>query len=444
MDWIKSTLFGSTIRRGTTILTTLTFVSYALGLVRDVLFAHVLGASRVLDVYNAAFIIPDALLSIFVASALAAAFIPVFTGLRTTGRESEAEHLAATTLASAPIMVAGIGVIAWIFMPQLAHFVAPGFSSGDLELFVRMSRLMLLSPILFAISNTLGSILVSLERFTSYGLSAVLYNAGIIGGIFLVPYFGPMGLVVGMLAGAVLHLVARLIGVLRSSFRPHGPIKISDPHFREVLRLMVPRIAGQPIEQITFFIFTRFASVLAVGSVAILNFARNFQAVPVSMFGISLATATFPALSRAAARKDHAGFSRALREASIPLIIVSVISMLVYMIFGKFIIGIFLGSGQFSDANVRTTALLLSAFAISIPAESFIHLLVRAFYALRDTWTPVLISVPGLGLIWLITYILLPFTGIQAIGISYAISMIVEVLILWWLLSHKIARLGTD
>ena len=144
------------------------------------------------------------------------------------------------------------------------------------------------------------------------------------------------------------------------------------------------------------------------------------------------------------ARSDHAGFSRALREASIPLIIVSVISMLVYMIFGKFIIGIFLGSGQFSDANVRTTALLLSAFAISIPAESFIHLLVRAFYALRDTWTPVLISVPGLGLIWLITYILLPFTGIQAIGISYAISMIVEVLILWWLLSHKIARLGTD
>ena len=256
------------------------------------------------------------------------------------------------------------------------------------------------------------------------------------------PYFGPMGLVVGMLAGAVLHLMSRLIGVLRSSFRPHGPINVADPHFREVLRLMVPRIAGQPIEQITFFIFTRFASALAVGSVAILSFARNFQAVPVSMFGISLATATFPALSRAAAQKDHAGFSRALREASIPLIIVSVISMFVYIIFGKFIIGLFLGNGQFSDANVHTTALLLSAFAISIPAESFIHLLVRAFYALRDTWTPVLISIPGLGLIWLITYILLPFTGIQAMGISYAIAMIVEVLILWWLLSRKIRKLG--
>ena len=184
---IKTYLFGSVFRRGATLLTVLTLASYALGLVRDMMFARFLGAGRLLDIYNAAFIVPDLLLNIFVAGALTAAFVPVFTHLMARGERREAEQLAGTMLRAAPLVMAAIGGLAVIFMPQLARAVAPGFSGSEMTLLIRMSRLMLISPLLFAFSNTLGGMLVSLERFVGYGLSPVMYNLGIIGGVFLVP-----------------------------------------------------------------------------------------------------------------------------------------------------------------------------------------------------------------------------------------------------------------
>lgn len=438
MRRIWSYLFGSTFRRGATVLTGLTLASYALGLVRDMVFSRVLGASRLLDAYNAAFIIPDVLLNVFVAGALTAAFVPVFTSLMAKGRSPEAERLAGTMMAGAPMAMALVGVAAFAFMPRLAGIVAPGFASGDLALLVKMSRLMLISPVIFALSNTLGGVLVSLERFTGYGLAPVLYNLGIIGGAFLVPAFGPLGLVAGTIAGALLHLAARLAGLWRSGFAPRGPADFRNPDFRQVLKLMLPRMAGQPVEQLTFFLFTNLASSLAAGSIAIMSFARNFQSVPVAIFGISFSTAVFASLSRSAANDDDAGFIRTLKEAAKPLALVTLGSVLFYAFAGKLVIGILLGGGRFGPDQIAATASLLAYFAISIPAESFIHLLVRAFYALKDTWTPIFISVPGLVLIWLLARALMPALGINALGLSYAISASLEAIILFLLLRRRL------
>ena len=312
MQRIRDYLFGSVFRRGATLLTSLTLASYALGLVRDMVFSRVLGAGRLLDVYNAAFIIPDVLLNVFIAGALAAAFVPVFTHLA-AAIASDRKQLAGTMLAAAPVVMVVIGAIAFVAMPHWQASLLPG-SGPDRALLVRLSRLLLLSPILFAVSNTLGGVLVSLERFVGYGLSPVLYNLGIIGGAFLVEPLGPIGLVIGTLAGAALHLLSRVVAILRSEFRPHGPVTVTNPHFRQVVRLMIPRMAGQPVEQLTFFLFTNLASSLAVGSIAMLAFARNFQSVPVSIFGISFATAVFASLSRSAALNDDDAFVRTLAK----------------------------------------------------------------------------------------------------------------------------------
>lgn len=433
-------LAGSTFRRGATLLTTLTLASYIMGLMRDVLFARVLGAGRILDVYNAAFIIPDTLLNVFVASALAAAFVPVFTHLLAKDQKPEAERLASTMLTAAPGAMLVIGLIALILMPWLAHLVAPGFNTEELALLIKLSRLLLLSPIFFALSNTLGSILVSLERFIGYGLSPVLYNAGIIGGIFLVAPLGPIGLVIGTVSGAALHLLVRLVALWRSGFSVRGGVSLDDTNFRQVLKLMIPRIAGQPIEQLTFFLFTSLASSLAVGSIAILNFARNFQSVPVALFGISFSTAVFASLSRSAALDDDAGFLRTIRETAKPLAIVTVLATVFYIFFGRLVIDLFLGGGRFGSEQVSATAQLLALFALSIPAESFSHLLVRGFYALKDTWTPIFIAIPGLGLIWLIAVLLMPSLGLNALALSYAIVAILKVAILWPLLSRRLHR----
>lgn len=435
---IRSYLFGSVFRRGATLLTSLTLASYALGLVRDMVFSRVLGAGRLLDVYNAAFIIPDVLLNIFIAGALSAAFVPVFTHLLARGKKTDAEELAATMLTGAPIAMLFIGVCAFAFMPQLAHVVAPGFGDADHALLIRLSRLLLLSPILFAVSNTLGGILVSVERFMGYGLSSVFYNIGIIGGAFLVAPLGPIGLVIGTLSGATLHLLTRVISLLRSDFRPHGPISATNPNFLQVVRLMLPRMAGQPVEQLTFFLFTNLASSLAIGSIAILSFARNFQSVPVSIFGISFATAAFASLSRAAALNDDVEFVRTLKDAARPLAATTLLSSAFYIVASPWVIGIFLGGGRFGSAHIEATATLLAWFALSIPAEAFIHLLVRAFFALKDTWTPVFVSIPGLALIWLLARSLMPAMGLNGLGFSYAVAATLEVLILFVLLRRRL------
>lgn len=439
---IRNYLFGSVFRAGASVLTILILASNALGLLRDMLFSRMFGASRLLDVYNAAFVVPDILLNVFVAGALTAAFVPVFSHLRARGEDEESERVATTMFAAAPSAMLFVGVLAFIFMPQVAHLVAPGFTADETALLIRMSRLMLLSPVLFALSNTFGGVLVSLDRFVGYGLSSVLYNIGIIVGIFLTPKFGPIGLVMGTLLGAALHLASRLIALVRTRFRMRGPVSLANRNFRQILKLMIPRMAGQPIEQLTFSLFTSLASTLAIGSIAVVNFARNFQSMPISVFGIAFSMAVFSSLSRKAALKDRAGFMYHLKETAKPLLIASVISAVVYVVFGSWIIELLLGGGKFGPDAVHKTATLLALFALAIPAENSIHLLVRGFYALKDTWTPILISVPGLGLIWLLSKALIPIMDVHALGLAYAISLTSQALILFFLLRRKLRMLN--
>lgn len=439
---IQRYLLGSVFRRGATALTLLTLISNVLGLARDMLFSHILGTSRILDVYNAAFVVPDIFLNIFVAGALTAAFIPVFSHLRAHEELDESERVASTMLAVAPSAMVIIGILAFIGMPMFAHIVAPGFSESELSLLVRMSRLMLLSPIIFALSNTLGGILVSLDRFVAYGLSPILYNTGIIVGVFLIPFFGPYGLIVGTLSGALLHLTVRLIGVARTSFRARGPIQLHNPHVRRILFLMIPRMAGQPIEQITFSLFISLASTLSVGSIAIMNFARNFQSMPISVIGISFSMAAFATLSRKAALGEREAFLHHFWETAKPLLILSTLATIVYVFFGSFIIQLLLGGGKFGPDAVRRTATLLALFAIAIPAENMIHLLVRSFYALKDTWTPIFISVPGLVITWAVARTLIPTLDINGLGIAYATSLSVQASLLFLLLRRKLNALS--
>jgi putative peptidoglycan lipid II flippase len=283
--------------------------------------------------------------------------------------------------------------------------------------------------------------LVSLDRFVGYGLSAVLYNIGIIGGAFLTQWLGPMGLVIGALIGATLHLGTRIIALARANWNLRGPINFANKNFLNILKLMVPRIAGQPIEQLTFSLFTNLASSLAIGSIAIVSFARNFQSMPISVFGIAFSLAVFGSLSRKAAVKDKEGFIYHLKETAKPLLLTSFAAMLVYVLFGSWIVGLLLGGGKFGADAVHRTVQLLALFALAIPAENSIHLLVRGFYALKDTWTPIFVSVPGLVCIWLTAKLLIPSLGLNALGASYAAVMTIEAIILFSILRHKVRTL---
>lgn len=440
-------LFGFLFQRerfttGAAVLSVLTFLSYITGMLRDRLFAHTFGLSRELDLYNASFIIPDLLLNIFVASGISAAFIPVFSGLLAEEKKEEAVELANSVLHGALLVILITGSAAFIAMPWLAPFIGNGFSPAEQQTLISLSRLMLISPLILAVSNTLGAVLVSTKIFWAYGISPITYNLGIIfGALFLSNWFGIFGLVFGTLIGALLHLAPRIIPFFKLALRYRAILNFRDRNFRKVIKLMIPKMFGQPVEQMQFLGFTRIAAGLAAGSVTAVSFARNFQSVPVSLFGIAFSLAAFPALAGFAATNDRENFLKNFRKTLRSILIFTIPSAIGLYLLSDLPIRLFLGGGKFSDEHILRTAVVLSVFALSIPTESIIHLLARSFYALKNTIIPVTMSILGLGLSVGFAAWKSVSLGILAIPYGFFLGSAVEVILLSIILQRFLKKM---
>ena len=289
---------------------------------------------------------------------------------------------------------------------------------------------MLVTPILFAASLTLGQVLLAEQRFFWYGLAPLLYNAGIILGTLLFTGLGIFGPAIGAVIGAVLHLASRFVGLRPSRFRIGLGGSFRTASVREFVRLMLPKMLSHPVEPITFLYFTSVASTLAAGSVTAVSFARNFQSVPVTVIGVAFALAAFPALSIAHATDDRHGFLRVLRANLISIALITTAAAIVLIVFGELAIGILLGGGRFDAEDVALTAAVLAAFAISIPFESLTHLLSRAIYATRHTLLQVLASLAAVGITVIAVQLLLDPLGILAIPVGFSIGQIAKVALL--------------
>lgn len=438
---LKKIFLGSeSFFQGAAVLSITTFVSYLMGALRDRIFAHTFGASRQLDIYNASFIIPDLLLNILVSSLLSAAFIPIFTGLFTSGEKEKALKLANTILHGAVFIIVSFAIVTAIFMPFFSKLIAPGFTGDDRATLINLSRLMLISPVFMAISSGFGAMLVSFKKFLPYGLSPLFYNIGIIAGTFTVPWFGIYGLVIGTLFGAVLHLLPRLIAIRFSAFRYRFWVDLRDKNFLAVLKLMIPKMLGHPVEQLTFMGFTRTATLLAAGSVTAVSFARNFQSVPVALFGIAFSVAIFPTLAQYADKSDHAEFSKHFRKALRNILFFTIPCAIGLYFLSDIPIRILLGGGRFSDENILRTARVLSVFALSIPVESVAHLLARSFYALKNTVIPVLMSVSNLLVSVTFAAYHAPVMGITAIPYGFLLGGTIQIVLLSIILYRKLMK----
>jgi putative peptidoglycan lipid II flippase len=324
-----------------------------------------------------------------------------------------------------------VAVVLFIFAEATTAVIAPGFTGEQRALYAGLFRVMLATPILFAASLTLGEVLLAEQRFVWYGLAPLLYNGGIVAGTVL--FSGSLGIfgpAIGAVLGALLHLGSRVAGLRPSRFRIGLERKFGMPSVREFLRLMLPKMASHPVEPMTFLFFTAVATGLAEGSVSSVSFARNFQSVPVSVLGVAFALAAFPALSKAHAVGDRAGFLRVLGANLVSIAVITTAAAIALAIVGELGIRLLLGGGAFDAADVARTSALLVAFAISIPFESVTHLLSRAIYATRHTVLQVLASLAGLGITVLATWLLLPSLGVIAIPIGFAIGMAAKVALL--------------
>jgi putative peptidoglycan lipid II flippase len=429
---------------GAILLTVLTFGSYVAGLVAKRSLARTFGAGEELDAFNAAFVFPEVTLDVLVASGLAAPFIPLFLGLKSS--DEEAAHDFGRTVMTLAILVMAVAAgVLFVLAPQTASVVAEGFTPGQRALYTDLFRVMLVTVVIFAASMALGEILVAERRFLAYGLAPILYNAGIVvGAVALGGQLGIFGPAVGAVLGAILHLGVRLWGIRATGFRPRPAFAVRTRALVEFGRLMLPKMASHPIEPVMFGFFTRLASGMAAGSVSALNFARDFQSVPVSLIGASLSLAAFPALSTAYAMGDRRGFARILGTNVAAVGGLTVLAGLFLLAFSPLVVRVFLGGGAFDEADVALTAATLAAFAISVPFDALAHPLARAVYATRNTSLQVVAALAGFAVAVATAGALAEPVGLAAIPLGFAAGSATKVALLAVALVARVRAIGRD
>jgi putative peptidoglycan lipid II flippase len=430
------------VPEGAVILSVLTFGYFAMGLVRNRVFAQTYGAGPELDAYNAAFRIPEIALDVLVAAGLTAPFVPIFSSLRRSD-EVAANDFGRTVLTAA-VLVMSLAVLAlFLVAPATVELVAPGFDPATRELYVSLFRLMCVTPVIFAASITIGEILVANQRFVFYALAPILYTGGIVlGTVLFADRFGIHATAGGAVAGALAHLAIRTAGIVQTSFRIRPRLHVRTPAFREFIRLMVPRMISHPIEPLVFTFFTGLASRLGAGSVSAFNFASDYQVVPVSLIGVSFSLAVFPALSAAFAAGDGPAFRGVLARNVLTIGGLTTLAAIVLGLTAPFLVELLLGGGEFGPDDVERTSLVLSAFALSIPFDSLSYPLSRALYATHNTILQVVASFSGLGTIVVVATSLAPEIGIVAIPLGYAAGSAVKVGLLLAFLLPRVRRMG--
>ncbi len=433
---------NSSITGGAIVIAVFSVLSKLLALVRDRLLASGFGAGDILDAYYAAFKLPDLIFNTLVLGALSAAFIPVFIKLKNGGKGIDHWRMSSAVMNIILLVMLVLGVIFFILAKPLMGLIAPGFTGEKLELAANMTRIMLVSILFFGISNVLSGILQAMKRFTMYALAPVMYNAGIIFGIvFLVDRMGPIGLAWGVVVGAFLHLVVQLPSVVKAGFKWKPVLLLKDRAVRKIGKLMLPRTFGLAVGQINQLVITIIGSTLIAGSIAVFNLAFNLASVPVSVFAISFAVASFPALSESVAEKNKEKFVLQLSK-TIRRILYLIIPVSVFMIALRAqTVRLILGSGAFDWQDTIFTADTLGYFCISLFAQGLVPVLARAFYARHDTKTPVIAGLVSVAVNIVLSLVLAKTMGVMGLALSFSISSILNVILLGVILKHKVGFL---
>ncbi|MFH1978883.1 MAG: lipid II flippase MurJ [Patescibacteria group bacterium] len=367
-----------------------------LAILRDRLLASSFGAGKDLDIYYASFRLPDMLyvFSLFLVSVTA--LIPVFLEKRGISEKQSKDFINGVFTTFFAVMVI-LMIGAYFAVPYLTNIIAPGFLGEDINSLVTLSRILLFSPFLLGLSNLVAGVIQSFRRFFVYALSGVLYNVGIIFGLlFLFPKFGMVGVVWGVVVGAVMHLLIQVPSLIHLGYFPSFNKSFFEKKLRmeiiRIIKLSFPRTLGLTLNQLVLTAITAFASFLAVGSISVFNLASNLQAIPLGIIALSYSTAAFPSLASNFIKKEKDKFLSVViysfRHILFWLLPISVL----FIVLRAQIVRVVLGAGAFTWTDTRLTAAALGLFAMSLFSQGLVLLLVRAFYAAGKTKLPLIIN----------------------------------------------------
>jgi len=365
--------------------------SQLLALVRDRLLAAHFGASHTLDVYYAAFRIPDFLFATVASLLSLYALLPVLSRLQQSQSGLAVSFLRHVLLIFFVVMGV-ISAVAFVLAPRLVSLVAPGLASPNLVL---LTQVLLLQPILLGASNIVASWTQLRHRFFLYAISPLLYNLGIIFGIIvLYPHIGLVGLAWGVVLGAVAHLSIQLPFFIRDKEgKSRVPFSVLYREFVVVLGLSMPRTLALAAGQISLLALVAIASYFTPGSIAVFMFAYNLQAVPLTIIGVSYSVAAFPTLARLHAQGQRAEFVRYIETALRHIFFWSIPATIFVVVLRAQLVRVILGAGAFSWEATRLTAAALALLIISLAAQSAVLLISRAYYAAGNSKKPLYFGV---------------------------------------------------
>ncbi|MFZ5776095.1 MAG: murein biosynthesis integral membrane protein MurJ [Thermodesulfobacteriota bacterium] len=422
--------------------------SRVLGLVREQAFAALFGAGFAVDAFVVAFRIPNLLRDLFGEGALSAAFVTVFTDYESNRGEKDTWALAGNVLVFVTVLLSLLTLVGMLFSEQVVGaLVEAGFESvpGKTELTRRLAVIMFPFLVLVSLASVVMGILNSRGRFFVPALASSFFNLGsVVGGVglaWLMPRFGQhpiVGMAFGTLIGGVLQLACQLPTLYRAGFVFVPRLDLRDPGLRRVLRLMLPAVIGLAPMQVNVLINTYFASSLAEGSLSWLSYAFRLFWLPVGLFGVAIATAAMPVLSRHAAQKDMPRLKEAYLASLVMAFCLTFPASAGLMLMGEPITRVIFQHGSFDGLDTLRTAEALSCYAVGLFAYSCVKIAVPVFYAIDKTRYPVLGSFLTMAVNVALIWLLIGRLGHRALALSISCAMILNFLFLSAMLYRRL------
>ncbi|MCU0678117.1 MAG: oligosaccharide flippase family protein [Candidatus Pacebacteria bacterium] len=372
-----------------------TLASQILAVVRDRILAHEFGAGYELDIYYAAFRIPDLLFVLF-ASVLSVYVLLPFVTRAESDKPGSGSIVLTQFFSLFLVLYSGIAIVVYVFAPLIVPYVFPGFTPEAYTEIVLLLRVLLLQPFFLGLSSLYGVVTQIHHRFVLYALSPLLYNIGIIiGALLLYPLFGLVGLAYGVVLGAIGHMLVQWPLVRRSTLAFGLVWRIDWRLVLEVTKIALPRALTLSCGQLQMLVFVMLASTMAVGSVAVLQLAYNLQSVPLAIIGMSYSVAAFPVLAELLAKKEENKFISYVATALRHIIFWSVPIAALIIVLRAQIVRVLLGSGSFNWDDTRLTAAALAIFVVALLGQAILLVLIRAFYAGGYTKVPLIVTALG-------------------------------------------------
>lgn len=437
------------IKQATFIMMATILLSRLLGFVREMLIASTFGRTYVTDAFFAAFSIPDLMFYLLVGGALNSGFMPVFNSQKAKGDEEGAWNAASTFLTVSVIFILAFNVLGIIFAPYLMPLVANGItkSPDTFALAIKLTRIMFSAVSFTVMAGLLGGILNSYKIFSIPSMGPVLYNVGIIiGAALLSKFFGIYGLAFGVILGALANF-----GVMVPSFSKVGKsfrfkLDLKDPLYKKMLFLMGPAMIGLSFSQINLIVNQNIASMLDEGVITALRYANRIILLPLGIFASSVAIAIFPTLNSLIGRNEMDQYKRTLYLGLQSILFITIPSAIGMIALNAPIVRLLFRSGKFTEADVAVTAYALAFYSVGVIGQSAVQVVTRAYYSLQDTITPVKVggAMVLANLVLNLLFLKVSSLAIGGIALSYSITSILNVIILYRILVKKLNGLNTS